>query len=437
MKKTMSLFLAIITILTISCTTAFATEVDFDEATLRDEGTSLLTKLLERQFDANKTGEHIDTSDILANMPGTELYRQYLYWYSGKCNAAQEYWTDYDYSLDFAFIDGDSIVFKADLSYGRTCSKYHSEAHGFEYRIQLIQQDNKFLISDIDTEEINFFNFKIRLSPGVEDVAVLTSDSISTVSENTLDAMIAGYAEMKNAMTSMVIDSADIVDMEEEHETYLEAVDAGTIAEPIATSFSYDRERGRRYADLYYTKGGLNSCFKDFGGEGGDCTNWVSQCVWAGYGGWADGDSVATMTQNINDRKRMQSSSNLANWFGHKIGAGDAWANVSDFWDLVTSNPSIGPKGTGHYDEKKWSTSGMKSTEIVTGQVLQVRKGNSGKYEHSVFVSGGTNDSFANIKITQHSPYNRIMLDELIDSWGGSTSCYMRQLKFSSANFNS
>lgn len=81
-------FLTIITVLAVSRTQALATEVDFDEATLQDECTSLPTKLLERQFDANKAEEYIGTSNILVNTPGTELYRQYLDWYSGKCTTA-------------------------------------------------------------------------------------------------------------------------------------------------------------------------------------------------------------------------------------------------------------------------------------------------------------------------------------------------------------
>lgn len=161
------------------------------------------------------------------------------------------------------------------------------------------------------------------------------------------------YADMKETMSSMVIDSADIVDMDAEHEAYMEAMLSGSIAEPAATSYSYDRERGRRYADLYYTESGRNTCFYNFDGKGGDCTNWVSQCVWAGYGGWTDGDSVATMKANIKARKRMQPSTNATNWYGHENGAGYNWSNVSGFWNLVTSNPTTGPNGTGYYDNRK------------------------------------------------------------------------------------
>lgn len=360
-----------------------------------------------------------------------------MYWYSGKCSATEEYWTDYTYSLDFETIEDGMLIFNADLSYGRTCSLYHSEAYGFEYRIKLAEIDGQYYISYIDSEEMNFYGFKNKVSNGLGNPVALACENVSAVSIDDLDAMIADYVDMKEAMNSEVINPAEVVDMEEEYEAYLEAMDSGVNVETTSSLYSYERERGRRYADLYYTEAGRNTCFANFAGKGGDCTNFVSQCVWAGYGGWNDGDSKATMEENIKNRKRMQPSTDLANWFGHANGAGDAWANVSDFWNLVDSDPDIGPRGSCEYDDVKWSTSGMKSTEIVTGQVLQFRDGSSGDYAHSVFVTGGTNDSYSNINITQHSPFNKRGLDEVIDDWGGNSSCYMRQIIFDSAYFNS
>ena len=203
--------LTVVTLLTVTYIPAFATEVGIDDETLQIEATALLDKLLTEQFEANKTGTLIDTSDILANTPGTTLYKQYLYWYSGKCTATQEYWTDYRYALDFDHIDDGMVIFNADLSYGRTCSKYNSEAYGYEYRIRLTEENGKFLISDIDTEEMNFYGFKNLIAGGAESGIALMSDDIAPVSTDTLDAMIADYADMKETMSSMVIDSADIV----------------------------------------------------------------------------------------------------------------------------------------------------------------------------------------------------------------------------------
>lgn len=88
------------------------------------------------------------------------------------------------------------------------------------------------------------------------------------------------------------------------------------------------------------------------------------------------------------------------------------------------------------YQEYRNLWSNISCTEIVTGQVLQFRNGSSGPYAHSVYVSGGTNDSYANIKVNQHTENAQRTLDEVIRGFG-SNSCYMRQLVFKTANFDS
>lgn len=433
-RKPIATVLAIITILTVSYVPAFAQETNIDDETLQVEATDLLFELLERQFKANETGVLIDTSDILADTPGTEIYKQYLYWYSGLTDATQEYWTEYDYALNFDSIENGTAIFAADLSYGRAGTIGRSEGYGFEYRIRLVEIDGRYYISYIDSGEMNFDGFKTLISDNYTEGITRASEDIDTVSVNTLDALIADYVQLKANDTAAVIDPNDVVDMEAEHSAYLEALEAGLIVEPTAMSYTYDRERGRRYADLYYSTGN-DDCFYQAPASQGNCTNWVSQCVWAAYGGWSDGDSVSDMQTNITNRIRMQPSTSMSNWFGHKNGISDPWGNVTHFYNFVTSSPTTGPKATQKNDGNKWSGNFV-STDIVTGQVLQVRKGSSGKYAHSAYVTGGTNDSIENIWITQNSPYNKIKLDEFIRNWGGDSSCYLRQLKFTSANFD-
>lgn len=434
MKKIFSTLLAMTVVLSIFCVPSFAASVDIDETTVQEQGIKLLSRLLDRQFEANKTGKLIDTNDILADTPGTTLYKQYLYWYSGLTAATKEYWTEYDYTLNFDSIENGAAIFTADLSYGRTGTIGRSEGHGFEYRIQLVEQSGRYYISHIDSGEMNFDGFKTLVSGGSNEGIAPASEDISIISEDALDSLIEDYVKLKASDATADINPNDVVDMEAEHATYLEGMASGAITEPAAISYSYDRERGRRYADIYYTKGNFD-CFKRAPENQGNCTNWVSQCVWAAYGGWSDGDSVATMSKNIVARKRMQPSTTIDNWFGHKNGLSNPWANVTHFWNFVTGSHTTGPKATGYNDGKKWAGN-FKSTDIVTGQVLQVKNRNSGRYAHSVYVTGGRNDSIGNIWITQHTPYTKIKLDEFIRNWGGNSSCYLRQLKFTSANFD-
>lgn len=259
-RKPIATVLAIITILTVSYVPAFAQETNIDDETLQVEATDLLFELLERQFKANETGVLIDTSDILADTPGTEIYKQYLYWYSGLTDATQEYWTEYDYALNFDSIENGTAIFAADLSYGRAGTIGRSEGYGFEYRIRLVEIDGRYYISYIDSGEMNFDGFKTLISDNYTEGITRASEDIDTVSVNTLDALIADYVQLKANDTAAVIDPNDVVDMEAEHAAYLEALEAGLIVEPTAMSYTYDRERGRRYADLYYSTGN-DDCF--------------------------------------------------------------------------------------------------------------------------------------------------------------------------------
>ena len=409
------------------------------ENELKYAGIQLLEELLGRQFESYKTGELIDTSDIFLPSNSTSLYNQYLYWYTGLIEATQEYWTEYDFDLRFDSISGNELTFSADLSYGRTCSKYRSEQTNFPYVIAVSSDGEKYYISDIDTTEPNFYGFMNLASDNdVEETrGILRSGSITPISKRELDQLISEYADFKSACRASAVDPGKVEDMETSHEVYLKATEGAKANDKTkslsATSYSYERERGRTYADQYYSN--ANACFYDATNDGGDCTNWVSQCVWAAYGGWTDGDDQATMAANIAARKRMQPSTSLDNWFGHVNGLGNPWCGVGNFWNFVTSSPATGPKANGFNDGKVWSGNFV-STDIVTGQVLQVHKKTQTNYKHSVYVTGGTNDAFENIKITQHTPNNRIMLDEFIRNWG-SSSCYVRQLKFTSAYFNS
>lgn len=425
MKKVISyiLLIAMIFSLPLNC-------YAMDEATADDEieyeGVALLEKLLTKQFDSYKNGRLIDTDALFTPTDSTELYKQYLLWYTGLTAATEEFWTNYEFDLELEKIDGNELTFNASLVYGRTCSNYESKQVNFSYTISISEINGTYYISEIDTEEANFCDFKRLIENATQTQEAIAATAVET-DENIIGDLIDSYVNFKNECAVMVVALDDVVDMEETHQAYMDSVDSDVSVQ--STSFSYDGERGRGYADTYYSNG--NGCFYT---ATLDCTNFVSQCIWAAYGGWSDGDTSATMSANIASRKRMQSSASLDNWFGHANGIGNPWGSATNLWNFVTGSPATGPKATGKNNNGVWSN--ISCTEIVTGQVLQFRNGSSGPYAHSVYVSGGTNDSYANIKVNQHTENAQRTLDEVIRGFG-SNSCYMRQLVFKTANFDS
>ena len=326
-RNILSLFLALVSVIVLFATpVASASSGQIIKSDIGVIGEQLLNTLLSRQFESFKTGILIETDDIFIRSDSTAFYNQYLYWYTGLTKAASKYWTDYSYDIRLVSKKGNELAFSADLCYGRIVSLFRSEQYNYTYTIRLTEDNGKYYISDIDSDEMNFCSLKNLLFdtffPERDTIVAYQKRGNVTIKDD-LDEFIASHVMFMQQCTEMEkqVDPNKIVDMEAAHDAYvLSSATANSSISPIPTitrgSYSYDGERGRNYADLYYSSG---SRFKTLSA---DCTNWVSQCVWAAYGGWATGDSAATIEANIAAKKRMQLWTNSSTmWFGHtKVG---------------------------------------------------------------------------------------------------------------------
>lgn len=86
----------------------------------------------------------------------------------------------------------------------------------------------------------------------------------------------------------------------------------------------YDREKAVSYAREWAL--GRNPRYFDFAGMGGDCTNFASQCLYAGSG---------TMNYTPN-----------TGWYYINLGnRAPAWTGVQFFYNFLTRNKGVGPFG--------------------------------------------------------------------------------------------
>ena len=177
-----------------------------------------------------------------------------------------------------------------------------------------------------------------------------------------------------------------------------------------------------------------------------DCTNFVSQCIWAGYGG-ADGYTIPRGPDPTNPtcialKKRVKEYYRMIKgiWFGRNFdsSAGDppaAWCGVLEFYDYVTTNTGNGPRATGYNDNKPYSSL---STNIKMGDVLQFYNNTANRYRHSVIVVTEKTFTTADadkIKVAQHTPNDSALkLKVKLRQYGGS-SAKIRLLRFKSATF--
>lgn len=123
----------------------------------------------------------------------------------------------------------------------------------------------------------------------------------------------------------------------------------------MLVSFPYDRNHAIAYARRWALS--RNPLFVNFNGIGGDCTNFVSQCVYAG---------CCVMNYTPTFGWYYLSSSDRA----------PAWAGVEYFYNFMTGN-----EGTGPYMMETYPGG------LLMGDVIQL--GNtSGDYYHTLIVTG-------------------------------------------------
>ena len=117
----------------------------------------------------------------------------------------------------------------------------------------------------------------------------------------------------------------------------------------------YDRTRAVRYAKKWAFA--RNPAFFDFSNIGGDCTNFISQCLYAGA-------------------CRMNYTPTFGWYFNSANDRAPAWSGVAELYRFLTENQSEGPFA---------ETVDVDALEL--GDVIQLGDG-TGRFYHSLLVTG-------------------------------------------------
>lgn len=116
----------------------------------------------------------------------------------------------------------------------------------------------------------------------------------------------------------------------------------------------YDRTLAVAYARRWAL--GKNPKYYDFQGIGGDCTNFVSQCVYAGAG--------------------VMNYTPVFGWYYISLSQrSPAWTGVRYFYDFMTGNSSVGPFATE-----------AEPDSVLPGDVIQLGS-KSGVYYHTLLIT--------------------------------------------------
>lgn len=131
-------------------------------------------------------------------------------------------------------------------------------------------------------------------------------------------------------------------------------------------TISYDRTAATDYARRWAL--GRNPRYYDFTNIGGDCTNFVSQCIYAGAGVMNYTPDVGWYFRSLYDRAA-------------------AWTGVEYLYNFLTTNQSVGPFATE-----------VTESEIQPGDVIQLGD-RYGDFYHSLIVMS----TFPEIHVSAHT----------------------------------
>lgn len=117
----------------------------------------------------------------------------------------------------------------------------------------------------------------------------------------------------------------------------------------------YNRELAVRYAnDWAYDR---NPKFANFDEYGGDCTNFISQCVYAGCG-------------------VMNFTPTFGWYFINHFNYAPAWSAARYFYKFITENKGVGPYGKV-----------VKKNEVKIGDIVQLRNPKEPVFHHSLIIT--------------------------------------------------
>lgn len=297
----------------------------------------------------------------------------------------------YDPTVIDSVVTGDSATVHI---YTNITFKYERDgeeaACGDNYMVYLLKRQDQWMIADVQAEALVAFGLT-----GLKDT----------------------YTERITAFDEMLA-SGDVLTTE--------AIDPLVSTQAALTTYdrAYHVNNSIAYAYTYTTSSynnvsgtGNNSAymncppFTNYTNRGGNCQNFVSQCLWAGLGGNETNEALEYISgQGTNHHFPMNNSwYEILNDGGHS----PSWTFVDSFHEYA-KNSSGEMIATYCYANGSFSQIPL---SYLRGSVLDVNP-NSDGYAHAVLITKASGSSFADVEICGNSPMRKAVSlnDELGDN---------------------
>jgi hypothetical protein len=363
----------------------FQKEIDFVQSSQLISDTDKLKKIVTVYFDLkslnDKLSNDLDFSFLEYKTSNTSKNFDYI---SDKTKYFKELrkgldvtvlWDNLDVKIDDVKINDDNTAaVKAYENYEFILDDGSNtlSTSGINYIINFIKIDGKWLITNISSDdEFDRANFN-----KVFDVSQKLKDSLSS---NVPQPLNAENLEKEQSYQNNLINESNIID--------------NITIMPNLTSVSYDKNKFTIYAWSNTEDSGDNTTdwystlFDQYSPN--DCQNFASQCIWYGFGGSYDANSITS-------KLFPMIASGTRAWYQAGPGGGvdsyGRWWNCENFGDYIsTSGSSVqGPYG--------WiNTNNLSYAEV--GDTIQLYE--DGSYYHTYVVDqvSGTSGSRTNSQI--------------------------------------
>ncbi|MBO4562680.1 MAG: amidase domain-containing protein [Clostridia bacterium] len=435
----MKRFISLVMLLIFACTgltsTASADKQDllFDRNTVSKEQAIALADRFSYEYEYALVDLENPDFDYVERNESTALFLEYLRYNIETAKVFTLNYTDLtekDFTIHSCLISENRIYVELYRSF-----TYHYvdapedliSGHGMLYCFEMMEENNKLTIVGVKTEsvEYDYYEEEIRAYatrndlPFVNAAEALTNEKIAQLPDE-----YAYWCEQVEAFDHKYIGD-DYFD------------ETAKINGDRSVNVSFTRSSAVAYGTTFGSQY-ENYIFKRMGA---DCTNFVSQCLWAGYGG-TDGYSLtntAALKARVAANYRQTST-----WFGRNYDSPYAYGTgpfirVLELWSHATTNTGDGPRATGYNNGNVWT-----SLTVVprTGDVLQFYNFSEGRYYHSVIVTKTTSPTLSNmldnVWISQHSgEYTNRPLRATLIANGGITNGKMRLMRPKATTFAS
>lgn len=378
-------------------------------------------------FDAQKTLHYDEiNSSVMAKTESTQLFETFRKTVVEQDQLLNSGIKWYEYKIDYrkCVVKGEEaqleLVLDLDFQYKNVPDDIKSGLYGIKYNITLKNNGTGWSITAIDSDLQEFQAFKTQVQEEITQSGLAQTEAVKKIYNdvrNDLQMISSNSLYLKGASASG-IESTDVT-----------APTANQNTNPTmksvyvsAKQYTYNPEAAVKYALEYAQKDKNERIFYTIST---DCTNFVSQCIWAGYIGYTD---EATAITKMNNKLGMV----YTEWHAGSGGGAHHWENVNKLWSyLADSTKQLGPMGTTYNNLKRYFECPVSSIKV--GDVLQVAKGSgetitSDNYHHSVFVTYKPDNAtrYDEVLISSHTTDRKnFKLTDVIAGFG-SSNCYMR-----------